>query len=91
MVLGPSNAGKSTLALALSEKLGLPAVHLDRLQHLPNTDWQPRPESEFKALHDNAIMAEIWTPHLRNMAAHGVIGLIFLRGLILYHILFLNS
>lgn len=60
MVLGPSNAGKSTLALALSEKLNLPAVHLDQLQHLPNTDWQARPEAEFKALHDEAITAEKW-------------------------------
>ncbi|MHA7901190.1 MAG: P-loop NTPase family protein [Henriciella sp.] len=60
MVLGPSNAGKSTLALALSEKLGLPAVHLDQLHHLPNTDWVPRPEAEFKALHDEAILADQW-------------------------------
>ena len=60
MVLGPSNAGKSTLALALSEKLDLPTVHLDQLQHLPNTDWQARPEAEFKALHDDAIMADKW-------------------------------
>lgn len=60
MVLGPSNAGKSTLALALSEKLDLPTVHLDQLQHLPNTDWRVRPEAEFKALHDHAIMANKW-------------------------------
>lgn len=60
MVLGPSNAGKSTLALALSEKLNLPTVHLDRLQHLPNTDWDARPESEFKALHEEAIAADKW-------------------------------
>lgn len=60
LVMGPSNAGKSTLAVALSEKLRLPVVHLDRLQHLPNTDWQPRPEAEFKALHDAAIEADQW-------------------------------
>jgi len=29
VILGPSNAGKSTLAVALSHKLGVPAVHLD--------------------------------------------------------------
>ena len=60
LVMGPSNAGKSTLALALSEKLDLPAIHLDQLHHLPNTDWEPRPEEEFKALHDEAILADRW-------------------------------
>ncbi len=59
-ILGPSNAGKSTLAVALSEKLGVPPVHLDQLQHLPNTDWQPRPEAEFAALHDAAILEDGW-------------------------------
>ena len=60
MVLGPSNAGKSTLAAALSVRLGLPLVHLDQLQHLPNTDWEPRPEEDFVALHDLAIQKESW-------------------------------
>lgn len=60
MVLGPSNAGKSTLALALSEKLNLPPVHLDQLQHLPNTDWDARPEADFRALHEDAILADKW-------------------------------
>ena len=60
MVLGQSNAGKSTLALAIAAKLDLPVVQLDRLQHLPNTDWQARPEAEFQALHDDAIEAEHW-------------------------------
>jgi len=60
VILGPSNAGKSTLAVALSEKLSIPAVHLDQLHHLPNTDWQPRPEAEFAALHDAAILEESW-------------------------------
>ena len=60
VILGPSNAGKSTLARSLSEKLAIPAVHLDQLRHLPNTDWQQRPEEEFAALHDAAIMSESW-------------------------------
>ncbi|MBY3004023.1 AAA family ATPase [Rhizobium leguminosarum] len=59
-ILGPSNAGKSTLAVAVSEKLGIPAVHLDQLHHLPGTNWQPRPEAEFAALHDAAIHKERW-------------------------------
>ena len=60
MICGPSNSGKSTLAAAISHKLGLPVVHLDLLQHLPNTDWQPRPEAEFQQLHDAAITGDAW-------------------------------
>lgn len=60
MVMGPSNAGKSTLAVAMANTLDLPVIHLDRLQHLPNTDWQARPEADFKALHDQAILADRW-------------------------------
>ncbi|WP_246703964.1 AAA family ATPase [Rhizobium sp. P38BS-XIX] len=60
VVLGPSNAGKSTLAVALSQKLGFPAIHLDQLHHLPHTDWKQRPEPEFAALHDAAILGEQW-------------------------------
>lgn len=60
VILGPSNAGKSTLAVALSRKLDIEAIHLDQFQHLPNTDWQVRPEAEFARLHDEAIMGEHW-------------------------------
>ena len=60
MVCGPSNAGKSTFALALGAKLGVPHIHLDQLHHLPNTDWQPRPPEEFAALHEAAIACDSW-------------------------------
>ena len=43
-IMGPSNSGKSTLAEAIARARGLPAIHLDQLYHLPDTDWQPRPE-----------------------------------------------
>ena len=59
-VMGPSNSGKSTLANAIARKRGFPVVHLDRLFHEPNTDWQPREESEFLSLHDAAIKGESW-------------------------------
>lgn len=59
-ILGPSNSGKSTLATAIARRRGLPAVHLDQLFHLPRTDWQPRPEAEFPALHDQAIRQPRW-------------------------------
>lgn len=60
VIMGPTNAGKSTLAVALAEKLGLPALHVDLFRHLPGTDWVQRPTEQFHALHDEAIMAEEW-------------------------------
>lgn len=60
MICGPSNAGKSTLAVAIGRKLGAPAVHLDRFRHLENTDWQQRPDDEFARLHDEAVAADTW-------------------------------
>jgi adenylate kinase family enzyme len=59
-ILGPSNSGKSTLASAIGKKRGLEVIHLDRLHHLPHTDWRPRPRDEFIALHDAAICEDRW-------------------------------
>lgn len=58
--MGPSNSGKSTLAVAIGRARGLPAIHLDRLYHRPDTDWEPRPAAEFQALHDAAILRPRW-------------------------------
>lgn len=59
-IMGPSNSGKSSLAVAISRARGLPPVHLDRFYHLPDTDWRPRPAADFLALHDAAIAGERW-------------------------------
>ena len=59
-ILGPSNSGKSTLAVAIARKAGLEPVHLDQLCHMPGTDWAVRPEAEFQALHDAAIERDRW-------------------------------
>jgi len=59
-IMGPSNSGKSTLAVAIGRAKGLDALHLDQLHHLPYTDWVPRPPDEFAALHDAAITGERW-------------------------------
>lgn len=59
-ILGPSNSGKSTLAVAIGRKRELPVVHLDQLFHIPETNWVPRPKSEFIALHDEAIARDRW-------------------------------
>ncbi len=60
MICGTSNTGKSTLAFAIGQKLGLSVVHLDQLRFRPHTDWQQRPDDEFKALHDAAIVDDRW-------------------------------
>lgn len=60
MICGPSNAGKSTLAVALANKLGAEAFHVDLFRHLPDTDWVQRSDEEFAALHDAAILGERW-------------------------------
>ena len=60
MICGPSNSGKSTLAVALARKLGSEAFHVDLFRHLPDTDWVQRSDEEFAALHDEAILKERW-------------------------------
>lgn len=60
MIMGLTNSGKSTLAAAIGERIGVRAVHLDRLRHLPNTNWEVRPDDEFKTLHDAEILADGW-------------------------------
>jgi adenylate kinase family enzyme len=60
MICGPSNSGKSTLAVALAAKLGCEAFHVDLFRHLPDTDWVQRTDAEFAELHDAAIKAERW-------------------------------
>lgn len=59
-VLGPSNAGKSTLACAIGQARSLSVIHLDQLHHLPGTDWVPRPREDFAALHSQAVAGESW-------------------------------
>ena len=46
-VIGSSGVGKSTLALALAERLGVPVIELDALMHGP--DWTPTPTPEFRS------------------------------------------
>lgn len=47
-VMGYSGSGKSTLARLLGEKYGLPTLHLDSVQFLPN--WEVRPQAEKEKL-----------------------------------------
>lgn len=60
VIMGPTNAGKSTLAVALGRTLDVPAIHLDQFRHLPNTNWKVRSNQEFARLHDEAILGPGW-------------------------------
>lgn len=54
-----SSIGKSTLAVALSKKFGLPIVHLDQIYYIPNQNsW--RPKEEYTQLHDAEIQKSEW-------------------------------
>jgi len=57
-IVGPPGSGKTTLARALSERLQLTHIELDRLFHMPG--WQPRPRDDFRALVTEAAAAERW-------------------------------
>jgi adenylate kinase family enzyme len=59
-IMGPSNSGKSTLAEAISRKTSLPTIHLDRLYHMPGSDWISRDNTEFLRLHSDAVSEEKW-------------------------------
>jgi adenylate kinase family enzyme len=55
-VLGCAGSGKTTLARALGERLGLPVVHIDSVH------WRTGAESvaEWPAVHDELIAGDVW-------------------------------
>ena len=57
-VAGTSCSGKTTLARAISERLGLAHIELDAL--FWGRDWTPVPEETFRARVSEAIAAERW-------------------------------
>ena len=57
-IVGSTGSGKTTLAKALSESLGVSHVELDAFQHGP--DWLQTPEKEFRKLVDWATLAGSW-------------------------------
>ena len=58
LMIGCGGAGKSTLARALGEKLGLPVVHLDKLWWTGN--WENVPLEEFDARLTAALAMPRW-------------------------------
>lgn len=58
MIVGISGAGKSTLGRILSEKLKIPAYHLDNIYHLPG--WIARPDADVQRDFEAIATEEKW-------------------------------
>ena len=58
LIVGCGGAGKSTLAVEMGKRFGLPVVHLDKLWWLP--DWQNRTEQEFDEMLASELTKEDW-------------------------------
>jgi adenylate kinase family enzyme len=59
-IIGPSSSGKSTLAEKLGKKLNYPVLHMDKIAHIPNTDWQRCPIEETVRKHDEFVKQSNW-------------------------------
>jgi adenylate kinase family enzyme len=57
-ILGSGGAGKTTLAVELGSRTGLPVVHLDPLYWAPG--WVPRPPEDFHTALVAAVAEERW-------------------------------
>ena len=84
-IIGSGGAGKTTLALDLGKKLGVPVHHLDAIFWRPG--WQPVERTEFEAVQRKLVAASTWvvdgnyggTMELRLAAADTIIFMDFPR------------
>ena len=58
VVVGTSGSGKTTVAAAIADRLGIPHVEIDGLFHQP--DWQPTPDDELGAALSRATEGDGW-------------------------------
>jgi adenylate kinase family enzyme len=58
LVIGSSGAGKSTFSRCLSEKTGLPLIHLDKLYWQPN--WVETDKAEWRKIVEKALEGDSW-------------------------------
>lgn len=59
-IIGPSSGGKSTLADRLGKLLDYPVLHMDKIAHIPNTDWKRCPIEETIQKHNTFIKQDTW-------------------------------
>lgn len=59
-IIGPSSSGKSTLAHKLGQKTGFPVLHLDKIAHIPGTNWKRCSLEETIQKHDTFIRKDRW-------------------------------
>jgi adenylate kinase family enzyme len=57
-IIGPGGAGKTTVALDLGRRLGVPVVHLDRVYWRPG--WAEPPRDAWYETHRAALAGEAW-------------------------------
>ena len=58
VVCGNSGGGKTTLAIEMSRRLGLPVIHLD--QHFWRPGWVPTPGDEWREVHRGLVAGDAW-------------------------------
>jgi adenylate kinase family enzyme len=57
-ILGCGGSGKTHLASALAQQLGLPLTHLDTIYY--DTDWYPMPRDEFAVARQQLVSHPRW-------------------------------
>jgi adenylate kinase family enzyme len=57
-IVGSGGAGKSTLAVEIGQRTGLPVFHLDRFFWKPG--WIPTPDAEWRAVQAELVARERW-------------------------------
>ncbi len=90
MIIGPGNAGKSTLAVKLGSKLELPVYHLDKYFWREHANWQAEDKEKFRQRCIDLIKKDSWiiegdfgnTYEMRADAADTIIVLDFPRRVI---------
>jgi adenylate kinase family enzyme len=58
VVIGPLGAGKSTLAVELGRRLGVPVHHLDQLYW--GDTWTQTPDADWQAMLDRLVGGDAW-------------------------------
>jgi adenylate kinase family enzyme len=59
-ILGGSNSGKSTLAKRLGDKLDCPVLYMDKIAHIPGSNWVRDSIEETGRKHDEFITQPSW-------------------------------